>query len=540
MCLDHLAISDTEVLEVLISLDTNKAKGIDGIGPNILKYCSSALYIPLHYLFSLTLSQNSLPKEWLLHLVTPIHKSGDRTQVNNYRPISLLCTTSKVLERIIYNKTIDFVLHSISNTQFGFLPNRSTLQQLLLFLSQIHSCLTNKNQLDVLYLDFRKAFDSVSFNELLLKLWKIGITGNLWKWFKAYLSSRSQCVSINGCISSFLPVTSGVPQGSILGPMLFLVFINDLPPSAIHSRLLLYADDVKCSHPINTLDDCKQLQHDLNTLSTWSIEWNLNFNVSKCALLRFCSHSKVYPSVYSKKSTSISSKSSVRDLGVTVSSNLSWTQHYDLISTSSYKSLGLIRRTFGQSTSLKAKKLLYITLVRSHLLYCSPVWRPNLIKDITRLEKIQRRATKFILNDYISSYRSRLISLHLLPLMMLFELNDLTFFIKCIKTNPTHFPIQKFVQFSSGTTRSSTSFKLKHHHSKSVHARHFYFNRLPRLWNVLPPIDISLSLKTITSQLKSIFWSHFISHFDSDAPCTFHYLCPCNRCSYLPHPNLYV
>ena len=166
--LSDISFSDLDVYSALTTLNPSKAMGIDGIGPRILN-----LYQPIHHLFLLSLSQHYLPEEWRVHRITPIYKSGDKSSVTNYRPISLLCTLSKVLERIIYNAIIDFVANSISPYQFGFLQKHSTLQRLLLFLNNI------VNYTDVVYLDFKKAFDSVAHNELLVKLWSFGITGNL-------------------------------------------------------------------------------------------------------------------------------------------------------------------------------------------------------------------------------------------------------------------------------------------------------------------------------------------------------------------------
>ena len=259
----------------LTSLNPTKAGGIDGIGPRLLKFGTTALYQPIHYLFSLSLSQQYIPEEWRIHCITPIHKSGDRSSVKNYRPISLPCTISKVFERIVYNAVSEFVIQSIELTRFGFLQKHSTLQQLLILVDKIMS---PSKHTDVVYLDFKKAFDNVAHNELLAKLWSFGITGNLWNWFRAYLLNHSQCVRVNHVISSTLPVISGVPQGSILGPLLFLVFINDLPLAVSSSQLLLYADDTKCLKQINDLKDYSALQQDLHNLAIWSDYLHLPFN----------------------------------------------------------------------------------------------------------------------------------------------------------------------------------------------------------------------------------------------------------------------
>ena len=196
-----------------------------------------------------------------------MYKSGDKSNLRNYRPISLLCNISKILESLIYNKVIKFIHKSISSHQFGFQKHKSTLQQLLKYFNDL--CISN-NPTDTIYLDFTKAFDSVSRNELLLKLWSMGITGNLWKWFECYLTNRIQRVSVNNYLSTPLPVISGVPQGSILGPLLFLIYINDLPSVVTSSKVLLFANDAKCYKTIHNLSDIHLLQLDLDSLTNWS------------------------------------------------------------------------------------------------------------------------------------------------------------------------------------------------------------------------------------------------------------------------------
>lgn len=226
----------------------------------------------------------------------------------------------------------------------------------------------------------------------------------------------------------------------------------------------------------------------------------------------------------------IASSSTHKDLGITVSTSLSWSTHYETLLAKAYKILGLLRRTFSGSNCIATKKSLYIALVRSLVTYCSPVWRPQYKRDIMAIEKLQKRATKYILSDYVSNYRERLLALHLLPLMMVFELNDLMFFIRLLKLPPGNFDVCKYVKFCSSSTRSATYHKLIHSKSKDNITRHQFFNRLPRLWNSLPPIDLSLSISTIKSHLKTFLWSYFEAHFDPANSCSLHFLCPCQNC----------
>ena len=385
-----------------------------------MKICALSLYQPLHHLFSLSLSQKYLPLEWRTHLIKPIFKSGDKSSIRNYRPISLLSVASKVLEKLIFNSIVDFVSDSISVSPFGFLLGRSTLQQMLVFFNTL---LSSASQTDVIYLDFKKAFDSVAHNELLCKLWKFGITGDLWQWVRAYLSNRVQCVSIGQSTSPMLPVISGVPQGSILGPVLFLIFVNDLPSTLSLSKVLLFADDTKCIMPICSLQDCLNLQTDLSRLSDWCSTWNLPLNEEKCSSIHFKPRSSPSSFTYHLNGKQISSIAAHKDLGLFVSADITWRSHYKLISSRAYKMLGILR-SFLQlcvGASLTVFVHFSCSFPAFLLFFCA----------LKYLECVQRRATKFIASNPHLDYRNRLIHLNLLPLME-FEIVDIMFLVKSV------------------------------------------------------------------------------------------------------------
>ena len=236
----------TEVFEALVSLDSSKAMGIDRISPKILKNCATSLCEPITFLYIQCLWFGYLPQEWRTHCITPIYKSGDKAIVSNYRPISLLCIISKILEKIVYKHTISFLSDYFTKHQFGFIPGHSSLQQLLLYINNLITAKEDSCQVDTIYVDFKKAFDTVPHATLLNKLQDYGITGDVFNFYKAYLSNRLQCVNINEILSDFLPVLSGVPQGSLLGPLLFVVYVNDMPNVFLHTIPFMFADDTKC------------------------------------------------------------------------------------------------------------------------------------------------------------------------------------------------------------------------------------------------------------------------------------------------------
>ena len=529
--LSEINVTETDVFDALMALSPNKARGCDDISPHVLKYCSTSLTSPVTHLFHCCLSQSTLPHEWKVHKICPIPKRGDLSKITNYRPISLLCCLSKVLETIVYTKIISFIYPKLNKHQFGFLQNRSCLSQLLTFFAEIYNCIEGKNQCDVIYLDFKKAFDSVPHNEMLFKLWRFGITGPLWLWFKNYLSSRCHFVNLDSVSSSLLPVVSGVPQGSVLGPLLFLIYVNDIPDSIFSCSPYQFADDTKILKSIQSSNDSMKLQRDIDSLSEWCKKWFLTLNEDKCAAIHFSLSSiNNLQSTYQINNTTVRYLSSHRDLGLMVEGNLSWSKHYNFIICKAYCSLHFIRRIIPISTSISLKKKLYLSLVRSHLTYCSQIWSPRLIKDFLTLERVQRRATKFIMNDFSLDYKSRLIQLNLLPLMYWLELQDILFLIKCFKDPSENFNPLSFVSFVCHSTRSATSHKLKVNYNRTSVTRHFYFNRVVKLWNCMPPIDLTMSYSKLKHTLKQIFWSHFITNFNPDNACSFHIVCPCSNC----------
>ena len=227
----------------------------------ILKECANALDPSITLLFKKSFASGHIPAtQWKQANVVPVHKKGNKSQVSNYRPISLLCIVSKVMERYIYNSVYNIVEPLINTHQHGFMTGKSCTTQLLSVYDTVGKHLDEGKQTDMIFFDFSKAFDSVNHNLLINKLQKLGFSGKLLLWITDYLKDPSQRVVLDGSTSEWVPVTSGVPQGSILGPLLFLLFINDMPDCTEHS------DDAKYFRIIINIEDCEQLQRDLNSL----------------------------------------------------------------------------------------------------------------------------------------------------------------------------------------------------------------------------------------------------------------------------------
>ena len=236
-------------------------------------------------------------------------------------------------------------------------------------------------------------------------------------------------MSINNNLLNILPVVPGVPQGSILGPVLFLIYMNNITSFISNSQILMYADDTKCFKHVSSVSDQTHLQVDINAILTWSRLSLLN--LFKCTYISF--KPKII-STYNLSDTAISSSNFYKDLGLMVSNNLSWVNHYDHIISCAYKILGLVRWSFSSSLNSSVKLKLYLTLVYSQLMYCTPIFHPYLFKDIQNIERIQRHATKIISNDYNSNYKTQLLILKFLLLMYIFlSSQDIPFIVKSLK-----------------------------------------------------------------------------------------------------------
>ena len=309
-----------------------------------------------------------------------------------------------ILEHIVYSHIFAHLTHHniLCNQQHGFRQSRSCETQLILTVNDFAESLNNGEQTDVIFLDFSKAFDKVS-HHLFYKLYHYGIRGDILDWIKNFVSNRSQCVIVDGQQSNFSGVSSGVPQGTVLAPLLFLCFINDLP-TRIASKIKLYADDVLLYATIHSQEDCHSLQKDLDTLDQWAINWKMSFNLQKCEFLRITNKKHPILACYSLQNTTIKEVSYAKYLGVTIDQNLSWSEHIKQVTNKANRVKGFLQRNLNRCP-LPIKSNCYKSLIKPILDYAAVIWAPHTQRDINVIENVQRRAARFVTNIY-SRYAS--------------------------------------------------------------------------------------------------------------------------------------
>ncbi len=408
-----LIISREDIENHLKKVKVNKAPGPDNISPYFLKHTASAISVPLSIIFNSSLQFKDIPQEWKKARISAIFKNkGSRRQAGNYRPVSLTSIVCKALETMIREHITSFMKENslFTNKQYGFLPGRSISLQLLEVLDKWTEALDAGLSIDTIYMDYKKAFDTVPHMRLISKLKSYGFSLQITKWVESFLTGRTQQVTVNGRNSQWMDVSSGIPQGSVLGPILFVIFINDLPES-VSSSVYLFADDTKIFRVIKETDDQATLQADLDTLSNWSEKWLLKFHPEKCKHMHIGKPAN-NPSTYSLNDTNLEVISQEKDIGVTVEENLEFDCHISEKVKKASQMFALLRRSF-QFLDEESFIPLYKSLVRVHLDFASAVWSPSKIKHVEQIESVQRRITKQLPGMKDLSYPERLRKLKL-------------------------------------------------------------------------------------------------------------------------------
>ena len=506
-----ITITEAGITKLLSNINPHKACGPDNINGRVLKELKEQISPILTLIFKKSLDTGETPKDWKHANVAPAFKKGEKYKPINYRPISLTCICCKLMEHIITSNIMSHLEkhHILYDLQHGFRKSRSCETQLIDFIQELARSNNSNTQTDLIIMDFAKAFDKVSHRHLLYKLKFYGIENNTLNWIQAFLQDRTQTVVINGISSTSVPVTSGVPQGTVLGPILFLIYINDLPEYLEHSKLRLFADDSIIYREIKTQDDCHKLQLDLDSAARWESDWLMAFHPDKCTNLSISQKKNNYRHNYILHNHILESVTSAKYLGITLQSNLKWNKHIDNIVSNGNRSLSFLKRNL-KIANTETKSRAYQALVRPKLEYSCSVWDPHMKEQQIQLEKVQRRAARYVHNnyDYTSSVTNMLNQLKWPPLAERRLKTRLVLFYKvihCLVAIPSH-----ILEQTDSRTRQNHSQTYRHIQTSKDTYKWSFFPRTIIQWNLLPQTVIeTTTVDSFRDQLTPAVLSSF-------------------------------
>jgi len=490
-------------------LKPKPSAGPDGLSAEFITNVARGVCLPLVSIFCQSFQSSVIPDMWRKAYVTPVFKKGSACDVKNYRPISLTCTCCKVMETFIKEQLLEYLLSAglISRHQHGFLARHSTCSQLIECTNDWTIALNSRNSVDVAYIDFSKAFDTVSHPKLISKLKSFGIGGKLLAWFSDYLKNRSQVVRVGNCLSTESPVISGVPQGSVLGPILFLLFINDIVDEfGDFLGVKLFADDVKIYVIIKDVVDTDMLQDGLNKLLAWSLKWQLILAENKCQVLHIGGRNPMRSYVVGQ--STLPDCFDCVDLGVTVDSDLKFNNHISNIVNKAFQRSSLILRCFKTRDPAVLFRA-FVVYVRPILEYCSQVWNPVYIGNIRKIESVQRSFTRRLFGFSKLTYEQRLSALKAESLELRRLKSDLIFLFN-VFSDKSVIDSSILPRDTRGICTRGHSLKLVKNHCVSNCRLHSFPVRCINVWNVLPSnIVESSNLAVFKHRLHDYDFSEF-------------------------------
>ena len=425
--LDNIVFDTDDVVEAIKELDPYSATPDGDIPAKILVKCKETLALPIFLLWECSFRTGVIPPKLKTQYITPVFKKGDRTEAANYRPVSITSHLIKIFERVLRKHIVAHMESNnfLSPNQHGFRKKRSCLTQLLSHVDNVLKTLNEGEEVDVIYLDYAKAFDKVDHKILLAKAKRYGINGQTLKWLTEFLENRLQTVVVEGAKSTFRVVLSGVPQGTVLGPILFILYIDDQLDILVTALGKVFADDTKLVGKILDLAAKSLLQDDLFNVIGWAISNNMQLNEKKFELLSYrLNRSKLLREMpfsnenYEYNLTTgetIEPVKTVRDLGVLLSNDCSWTPHIQRMLEGARTMAAWVLSVFSNRSPFLMLTL-FKTMVRSKLEYCCPVWNPHKISDIKAIENIQRNYTRKINGCQDIDYWARLKKLGIMSL----------------------------------------------------------------------------------------------------------------------------
>ena len=482
-------ITPKEVKEKIINLKKSHSSGPDNITSYVLKTFSDNLCKPLSVLYNKSINSNTIPEDWKFSNVVPIHKKGSKGDPSNYRPISLTSIPCKIIESIIKDKVVEHIerFALMKSSQFGFTKGKSTVLNIIEFLDKFVQDSDDNIAADFIYLDFSKAFDKVAKSKLISKLKALNLEDRISNWIENWLSGRKQRVVVNGMFSDWIDVLSGIGQGSCLGPLLFIIFIDDIDDVAnFIDKLRKFADDTKVGNTIKTQNDCDMLQKALDNLWDWSLKWKMEFNVDKCKVMHIGGNFNLRYK-YKLNGHELSEIESEKDLGVWCSNDLKPSVQCIEAARKANSALIQISKSFHFRDRHVFRKL-YISYVRVHLEYAVSAWSPFREADIQRLEKVQEKFVKMISGLKGNSYEEKLKELRLPTLKTRRIRTDMIQVFKIVKgiDKIDCSSLFTFMSQSHPSTRNAHPLNLVGRHCKKDTTKNFFTNRVVNLWNNLP------------------------------------------------------
>ena len=488
--LNRVEFSEELVKEKLVKLKLYSAPGPDGLWPRVIHNLADVLSIPLAIIYRKCLEEKTVPKDWKLANITPIFKKNNKSDPGNYRPISLTCILCKVMEGIVRDAIILHLVENklVNSSQHGFMSGRSCLTNLLEFLETLTDLVDQGHSVDIVYLDFAKAFDKVPHRRLATKCEAHGISGDILEWIIEWLSGRKQRVVLNGKCSNWNEVISGVPQGSVLGPTLFLLYINDIDFAIdlTHSTIKKFADDTKIAMVVESEEDRLKFQSNLDRLVKWSEEWQMLFNIDKCHIMHLGKKNPLY--TYSLKDNDLEVVEQEKDVGVIVHDSLKPSVQCAQAAKKANQVLGQLCRaiTFrDKNTFLR----LYCIYVRPHLEYAVQAWSPWNEEDKQLLEQVQKRAIRMI-SGLKGTYEQKLKQLGLTTLVDRRIRGDMIEVYK-ILTGKEVVSYESWFEMASDDkpgmpTRNTTGYLNVARRKAHLDIRRYFFSlRIWHNWNIL-------------------------------------------------------
>jgi hypothetical protein len=488
-------LNETNWIEVLttgLSLNSKKSSGYDGVSSWLMKLILHVILVPLTHIFNMSFRYGIVPRKLKIAKVIPVFKTGDKSLPVNYRPISLLPAFSKLLEKLMYNRMIAYInrYNILSTSQYGFRSNMGTTDAVYNLANYITENLDSGVNILGLFIDVSKAFDSLPHYILLDKLYHYGFRGISSTWFGSYLSERYQFTYTANGSSLFRSVKTGIPQGSILGPILFLLYINDLPNISKTSRFILFADDTTCLMPCkHSPDNTLLIDAECEIITEWFIANRLALNVVKCKSIYFSlNRCAVFRNVYLNGQV-VDRVNTVKFLGCCIDSQMNWHDHINEVSLKITKGVAMLRFVNGLFP-IYIKRMIYFAYLYPHMVYCLPAWGGSHITYTNRVLLLQKRALRllsgapFLAHSELLAYQNKLLLFHDIYRVCMFRLIHSIYYT----ASRTKYNMQNdlFVRKEVNFNLRNSVLNFPTHYVRTVCRKQSVFISGINIWNAMP------------------------------------------------------